>query len=160
LKPKHNIRAKVDTNNRPVKKKKTNIKKQKVEKENLTEVFLLHSGVAEGKKSLGTNDQANIQKPKLTVVTQNISEKGDKPSGISISRELEPESNNKYNTSATVASGEPVPLLFVDVNITPNQAERISIFEGDTAEALALAFVRKHGLPDHKRTKLEALLRI
>jgi hypothetical protein len=87
------------------------------------------------------------------VVTRHISEKDDKPSGISISRELEPE-------TATVASGEPAPLLFVEVNITPDQAERISVFEGDTAEALALAFVRKHGLPDHKRTKLEALLRI
>jgi len=56
LKPKHNIRAKVDTNNRPAKKKKTNVKKQKVEKENLTEEFLLHSGVPEGKKPLSNHD--------------------------------------------------------------------------------------------------------
>jgi hypothetical protein len=60
LKPKHNIRAKVDTNNRPAKKKKTNIKKQKVEKENLTEEFLLDSGVPEGKKPLGNYDSTNI----------------------------------------------------------------------------------------------------
>jgi hypothetical protein len=48
----------------------------------------------------------------------------------------------------------------VEVNITPDQSERISVFEGDTAAALAFAFVRKHGLPDQKRAKLEALLKI
>ena len=70
-----------------------------------------------------------------------------------LSRELEPE-------TTTVLYGEPTPLLFVDVNITPDQTERISVFEGDTAEALAISFVCKHGLPYHKRTKLEALLRL
>ena len=86
--------------------------------------------------------------------TKRVLHNDEQPSGISsFSRELEPE-------TATVCSGEPVPLLFVEVNITPDQAERISVFEGDSAAALALAFVRKHGLSDHKRTKLEALLRI
>ena len=86
--------------------------------------------------------------------TKRVLHNDEQPSGISsFSRELEPE-------TATVCSGEPVPLLFVEVNITPDQAERISVFEGDTAAALALAFVRRHGLPDQKRSKLEALLSI
>ena len=33
--------------------------------------------------------------------------------------------------------GEESPLLFVDVNLGPDKAERIVVFEGDTAEGLA-----------------------
>ncbi len=36
------------------------------------------------------------------------------------------------------------PLLFVDVNLGPGRAERIVVYEGDTAEALADEFTRKH----------------
>lgn len=36
------------------------------------------------------------------------------------------------------------PLLFVDVNLGPGRAERIVVYEGDTAEALAEEFTQKH----------------
>lgn len=37
------------------------------------------------------------------------------------------------------------PLLFVDVNLGPGRAERIVVYEGDTAEDLADEFTRRHG---------------
>lgn len=40
--------------------------------------------------------------------------------------------------------GAPQPLLFVDVNLGPGRAERIVVYEGDTAEALAQEFTDKH----------------
>ena len=36
------------------------------------------------------------------------------------------------------------PLLFVDVNLGPGRAERIVVYEGDTAEQLAEEFTQKH----------------
>lgn len=53
-----------------------------------------------------------------------------------------------------------MPLLFIDVNIAPDQTQRISIFDGDTPEALALDFVLKHGLSERMRAKLENSLKI
>jgi hypothetical protein len=45
--------------------------------------------------------------------------------------------------------GEPVddennPLLYVDVNLGPDRTERIVVFEGETAEALAEKFTKEH----------------
>ena len=37
------------------------------------------------------------------------------------------------------------PLLFVDVNLGPGRAERIVVYDGDTAEALAEEFSQRHG---------------
>jgi hypothetical protein len=58
-----------------------------------------------------------------------------------------------------LGAGEPQPLLYIDINISDGKAERISVFEGDTPEHLALNFVDKHGLSTHMHTKLEHLLR-
>ena len=54
----------------------------------------------------------------------------------------------------------PLPLLFIDVNITPMQTERISIFEGDSPNSLAKNFCLKHSLPDKMESKLVKLLSI
>ena len=56
-------------------------------------------------------------------------------------------------------AGEPSPLLYIDINISDNRAERISVFEGDTPERLALDFVAKHGLSTNMHSKLLNLLR-
>ena len=37
------------------------------------------------------------------------------------------------------------PLLFVDVNLGPGRADRIVVYEGDTAESLAERFSQEHG---------------
>lgn len=54
--------------------------------------------------------------------------------------------------------GEGNPLLFVDVNLGPGRAERIVVYEGDTAEELAAEFTKKHGLDDTLKEKLVKLL--
>lgn len=36
-------------------------------------------------------------------------------------------------------------MLYVDVNIEEGKKERIVVYDGDTAEELALAFGKKHG---------------
>jgi hypothetical protein len=38
------------------------------------------------------------------------------------------------------------PLLYVDVNLGPGKSERIVVYDGDTAEALAEKFASTHGL--------------
>ena len=56
------------------------------------------------------------------------------------------------------------PLLFVDVNLGPGRAERIVVYNGDTAEGLAAQFAEKHGksltsgLDDNLQGKLVDLL--
>lgn len=52
----------------------------------------------------------------------------------------------------------PNPLLFVDVNLGPGRAERIVVYEGDTAEQLAEEFTTKHGLDENLKEKLVKLL--
>lgn len=54
--------------------------------------------------------------------------------------------------------GEGNPLLFVDVNLGPGRAERIVVYEGDTAEELAEEFTIKHGLDESLKEKLVKLL--
>jgi len=43
------------------------------------------------------------------------------------------------------------PLLFVDVNLGPGRAERIVVYEGDTAERLADEFTERHNLDANLR---------
>jgi hypothetical protein len=50
------------------------------------------------------------------------------------------------------------PKLYVDVNIGKNGMERITVFEGDTAEQLASDFAKKHKLNSDMKAKLVALL--
>jgi hypothetical protein len=50
------------------------------------------------------------------------------------------------------------PKLYVDVNIGKNGMERITVFEGDTAEQLATDFAKKHKLNSDMKAKLVALL--
>jgi len=54
--------------------------------------------------------------------------------------------------------GEGNPLLFVDVNLGPGRAERIVVYEGDTADELADEFTKKHGLDESLKEKLVKLL--
>jgi len=54
------------------------------------------------------------------------------------------------------------PKLYVDVNIgktgTEKHMERITVFEGDTAEQLATEFCQKHNLNDDMKEKLKVML--
>ena len=50
------------------------------------------------------------------------------------------------------------PLLFVDVNLGGEEAERIVVFEGDTAIDLAQRFCNEHNLDEETQEKLEQLL--
>ena len=51
-----------------------------------------------------------------------------------------------------------MPLLFVDVNLGPSMADRIVVYEGDSAEELAEQFANKHELDDDLYEKLVQLL--
>lgn len=50
------------------------------------------------------------------------------------------------------------PKLYVDVNIGKNGMERITVYEGDTAEQLAADFAKKHKLNADMKKKLVNLL--
>jgi hypothetical protein len=50
------------------------------------------------------------------------------------------------------------PKLYVDVNIGKNGMERITVYDGDTAETLANEFCKKHSLGDDMKVKLNLLL--
>ena len=50
------------------------------------------------------------------------------------------------------------PLLFVDVNLGPGRAERIVVYDGDTADQLAEEFTAKHSLDANLKEKLVKLL--
>lgn len=50
------------------------------------------------------------------------------------------------------------PKLYVDVNIGKSECERIVVYEGDSAEQLAIDFCKKHGLEDDMHSKLVVLL--
>lgn len=71
---------------------------------------------------------------------------------------MSPESNDLEYISQEHEDPEDNPLLFVDVNLGPNKAERIVVFEGDTAEDLAFRFSQRHNLNDIMRHKLTQLL--
>ena len=46
----------------------------------------------------------------------------------------------------------------MDVNLGPGKSERIVVYDGDTAEALAEKFAQSHGLDSNMRGKLTILL--
>ena len=50
------------------------------------------------------------------------------------------------------------PLLFVDINLGGEEQERIVVYEGDTAQNLALIFCQEHNLDEETQVKLEELL--
>tara|TARA_B110000285_G_C14944676_1_gene523733 strand:+ start:652 stop:927 length:276 start_codon:yes stop_codon:yes gene_type:complete len=50
------------------------------------------------------------------------------------------------------------PKLYVDVNIGKNGMERITVYDGDTAESLAEQFCQKHDLGEDMKEKLNQLL--
>ena len=47
------------------------------------------------------------------------------------------------------------PLLFVDVNLGPNEQKRIVVYEGDSAIDLAKKFCLEHDLDEATQEKLE-----
>lgn len=53
---------------------------------------------------------------------------------------------------------EEAPLLFVDVNLGPNDQRRIVVYEGDDARQLAEQFCIENDLDDDTMDKLENLL--
>mgnify|MGYP003343552002 CR=1 FL=1 len=59
-------------------------------------------------------------------------------------------SQDNDKISASSSSGK-IPLLEVDINITPTHTERIQIFNGDIIDGedgIARQFCQKHGLGD------------
>ncbi|MCQ2819322.1 MAG: hypothetical protein MJ252_18825 [archaeon] len=50
------------------------------------------------------------------------------------------------------------PLLEIDVNLKHGEKQKIIVYEGDTAEALAEKFAEKHNLEDKMKKKLEILI--
>jgi hypothetical protein len=65
------------------------------------------------------------------------------------------------NTPDEAPVDDRLPLLYVDVNlggIEGAQPERIVVFEGDTAAALAAEFCDRHNLDEDTQVRLEALL--
>ena len=66
--------------------------------------------------------------------------------------------NKTIPTSPVNAPEEEMPLIFIDVSISPTETKRISIFAGDTPEELSEDFCRIHKLGDKMRRKLELLL--
>jgi len=50
--------------------------------------------------------------------------------------------------------------MFIDVNITPTETKRLSIFRGDTADVLARDFCELHGLSTKMQMKLLNLLKV
>lgn len=50
------------------------------------------------------------------------------------------------------------PLLYVDVNLGPDQTERIIIYEGDRSEELVNKFANSHQLDDQTKNKFRQLL--
>jgi hypothetical protein len=74
-------------------------------------------------------------------------------------QEMSGEGEYDQNYNQPEAEGEDGnPLLFVDVNLGPGRAERIVVYEGDTAEDLADEFTKKHGLDESLKGKLVSLL--
>lgn len=62
-------------------------------------------------------------------------------------------SNQRSSNTSSVA-----PLLFVDVNLGPDQQERIVIYDGDTPVQLAQSFCKQHDLDEEMEEQLTTLL--
>ena len=64
-------------------------------------------------------------------------------------------------SSSRESSSSSLPLLEVDINITPTQTERIQIFSDDVIEGddgIAKRFCREHGLGDGMEKQLVKVL--
>ena len=53
---------------------------------------------------------------------------------------------------------EPIPLLFVDVNLGEGKMARIVLYDGDTPEEVANDFAKEHELDNTMKRKLTDLL--
>jgi hypothetical protein len=121
---------------------------------------------------LGHDDEPLIEDEQQTPEDQYIehqdigryAEPQDSPEQEELELELELEQqqqdDDQQPNELPEAEGEdgPNPLLFVDVNLGPGRAERIVVYEGDTAEQLADEFTTKHGLDENLKDKLVKLL--
>ena len=68
------------------------------------------------------------------------------------------EDEGESETEGEESESDDNPLLFVDVNLGPDRAERIVVYDGDTAEGLAEQFSQKHNLSANMHGKLVQLL--
>ena len=76
-----------------------------------------------------------------------------------ISDKLSSHGSDKNDQSAPKEeSDEEAPLLFVDVNLGPNDQRRIVVYEGDDARVLAQQFCTENDLDQDTQDKLEQLL--
>ena len=55
---------------------------------------------------------------------------------------------------------EQQPLLFVDINLGGSEQERIVVYDGDTADDLAIGFCQEHNLDEDTHEKLKELLEV
>ena len=67
-------------------------------------------------------------------------------------------SSNQVDDDDDQRSSENAPLLFVDVNLGPNDQRRIVVYEGDSASELARKFCEENELDDNTFEKLDQLL--
>lgn len=85
----------------------------------------------------------------------------EEPGTASQSHEMPEEFNENIarpsQPTQNVESVKP-PLLYVDVNLGPQQTERIVVYEGDTAPELAKDFAERHSLNPAMIGKLTELL--
>ena len=59
--------------------------------------------------------------------------------------DIDHEGEDEKGAESSESKDERVPLLFVDVNLGPGRTERIVVYEGEAAEALARKFATQHG---------------
>jgi len=71
---------------------------------------------------------------------------------------MSPETNSEYIENDLGDVEDEHPLLFIDVNLGPDKAERIVVFEGDTADDLAIRFSERHNLNGVMKGKLQTLI--
>ena len=63
-----------------------------------------------------------------------------------------------YEEEEEVDEEEPIPLLFVDVNLGEGKMARIVLYDGDTPEDVANEFAKEHDLDSTMKRKLTDLL--
>lgn len=67
--------------------------------------------------------------------------------------------NDDSNQQSPVKSqNDREPMLYVDVNLGTSGTQRIVVFEGDTAEGLALKFAIEYSLDESMKEKLTQML--
>ena len=68
---------------------------------------------------------------------------------LSSTQQLEPIASDSDQSGSLAGSGDSLPLLEVDINITPTHTERIQIYSGDVVggeDGIARKFCREHEL--------------